>query len=755
MSRQQMTMPPGRQRSAATPKAERLVVVANRLPITVRRTGGRWHGERSGGGLVAALAPIMERAGGLWVGWPGDAPTANAEGRAEVLRELEREHSLAAVELPPKISRAFYEGYSNNTLWPLLHGFPSRVTLDRETFHAYRDANQRFADAVLDRLLPDDLVWVHDYQLLLVPRLLREQRPGVRVAFFLHVPFPPPEVFRILPQREEILTGLLGADVIGFQTHEHLGAFRRTLLQVLGIESRMDRVEIDGRTVKLEAQPIGIVPDEWEHLVAADAGVARRIREIQGRHAGRRLVLAVDRLDYTKGIPERLRAFHHFLVSRPSWRGKVTLLQVAVPSRERVARYAALSRDVNELVGEVNGELGTAEWNPVIYLRRSISRAELAALYAAADVAWVASLRDGMNLVAKEFVACQQDGKGVLLLSEFAGAAGEMGEAVRVNPYDETGSAAALERALTMAEDERRERQAALLHRITTNTAVAWAERSVEDLRRTVGGRALGSGPIPEPPLRDVRHAFASASHRICYLDYDGTLVPLAARPADAAPGPAIAEILGALARKRGTTIVIVSGRPAGDLSCWFGHLDGIWLAAEHGALLRAPGDPEWRSLRPGADGEWKARVRPVLDQFAARAPGSTVEEKEYALAWHFRLVEPEFGDWLANELAMTLDQLLAGTELAVLRGNKVVEVRFAWANKGEVAAHVRASAPPPEFELAIGDDRTDEDLFERLPDDAWTIHVGPGQTRARFRLATPAPAVALLASLAGRSARR
>ncbi len=733
--------------------SDRLVVVANRLPITVRRTAGQWHADRSSGGLVAALAPIMERAQGLWIGWPGDAPTVDADGRAALLRELEREQSLASVDLPTSVSRAFYEGYSNNTLWPLLHGFPSRVAFDKESFHAYRDANQRFAAAVVDRLQPDDLVWVQDYQLMLVPALLREQRPDVRVAFFLHVPFPPPEVFRILPQREEVLTGLLGADVIGFQTHEHLGAFRRTLLQVLGIESRMDRVEIDGRTVTLEARPIGIVPDEWERLVSADAGVTRRIRQIHSRHAGRKLVIAVDRLDYTKGIPERLRAFRHFLVSRPEWRGKVTLIQVAVPSRERVARYAALRHEVNELVGEVNGELGTSDWNPVIYLRRSISRPELAALYAAVDVAWVASLRDGMNLVAKEFVACQQDGAGVLLLSEFAGAAGEMGEAIRVNPYDEPGSAAALERALTMDEEERRERQATLLHRIRTNTAVTWAERSITDLRLTVSRRATGAGPIPEPPLRDLRRAYTAAGHRVCYLDYDGTLVPLAARPADAAPGPAIAETLGKLARQRGTTVVIVSGRPAVDLERWFGHLDGIWLAAEHGALLRAPGDPDWHPLRPGADAEWKARVRPLLEHFADRAPGSTVEEKEFALAWHFRLVEPEFGDWLANELAMALDQQLAGTELAVLRGSKVVEVRFAWANKGEVVAHVRSAGPPPGFELAIGDDRTDEDMFERLPDDAWTIHVGSGQTRARFRVGGPASTVALLASLARKGA--
>jgi trehalose 6-phosphate synthase/phosphatase len=735
--------------------ADRLVVVSNRLPLTARRSGGEWHAERSSGGLVAALAPVLERLDGLWIGWPGDAPSADAAGRATLLRTWEREHGFAAVELPPSVSRSFYEGYSNNTLWPLLHGFPSRVTFDPETWHAYRDANERFAAATLDRIREDDVVWVQDYQLMLLPRLLREARPRLRSGFFLHIPFPPPETFRLLPQREAILLGLLGADVIGFQTHEHLGAFRRSLLQILGIESRMDRVEIDGRVVALEARPIGIVTDEWERLVGEDGGVARRIRDLRARHSDRHLVLAVDRLDYTKGIPERLRAFRHFLLTRPGWRRRVTFIQVAVPSRERIPRYAELRSAVSELVGEINGELGTATWTPVIYLRRSVARSELAALYAAADVGWVASLRDGMNLVAKEYVACQRDRGGVLLLSEFAGAAGEMGEAIRVNPYDEPGSADALERALTMPEDERFERQAALLERVRRNSALAWAERSVADIQAAGREPPITGGTIQEPPIPIIRRAFRAASRRICYLDYDGTLVALRDRPADAVPGSAVGEVVGGLARRRGATVVIVSGRSAADLERWFGRLDRLWLAAEHGALLRTPGSREWRSLRPGAETDWKARVRPVLEHFAAQAPGSSVEEKEYALAWHFRLVEPEFGDWLANEVAAALDQQLAGTELAVLRGNKVVEVRFAWANKGEVAGHVRSIVGAPDFELALGDDRTDEDLFERLPADAWTIRVGGGSTRARFRVAGPEAALALLASLGSSSGRR
>ena len=731
---------------------ERLLVVANRLPLTVRLTAGRWQAERSSGGLVAALGPVMEQADGMWIGWPGEAPGDDPAGRATILREIEEQHGLASVDLPPSISRAFYEGYSNNTLWPLLHGFPSRVAFDPASFHAYEDANRRFADAIVERLRPDDLVWVQDYQLLLVPSLVRERRPDARIAFFLHVPFPAPETFRILPQREALLRGLLGADVLGFQTYEHLGAFRRTLLAVLGLESRMDRVEVDGRMVHLEARPIGLAVDEWEHLMAFDGRVAARVRELRAGHRGRHLIIAVDRLDYTKGIPERLRAFRRLFAAHPERRGRVTLIQVAVPSREGVPRYAQLRREVNELVGEINGELGTADWNPVVYLRRTIPKRELAALYGAADVAWIGSLRDGMNLVAKEYVVCQGSGAGVLLLSEFAGAAGEMGEAIRINPYDEPGAAEALERALCMPEEERLDRQAALLARIHTNTATAWAERSIDDLRRAVADRVDPGGVLPAPAVADLRRRFDAARRRACYLDVDGTLVPIAARPRDAVPSATVVEVVRALAARPDTTVAIVSGRSAADLGRWFG-ATGAWLAAEHGALLRAPESDAWTPLHAGADAAWKERVRPILDHFAERAPGSLVEDKELSVAWHYRLVEPESGEWLANELASTLDHQLAGTDLAVLRGNKVIEVRYAWATKGEVAAHLRAAGEAAgeaaDLELAIGDDRTDEDLFERLGEEAVTIRVGPGATRARYRLDGPPSVVALLGTLA------
>jgi trehalose 6-phosphate synthase/phosphatase len=729
---------------------ERLLVVSNRLPMTLRRTAGTWHAERSSGGLVAALGPLMADLEGLWLGSPGDAGSPDDRERAALLATWEREHRLAAVELPASVGRAFYEGYSNNTLWPLLHGFPTRAVFDPATWHAYRDANERFVDATVARHRAGDLVWIHDYQLLLTPELLRAALPDARIGFFLHIPFPASESFRILPEREEILRGLLGADLVAFQTHAHLNDFRRALLEILGVDSQMDRVPWDGRTVWLAALPIGIVTTEWERLAGADASVARRVRDLRGRNVGRQLILAVDRLDYTKGIPERLRAFRRLLVRTPEWRGRASLIQVAVPSRERIRSYAELRREVSELVGEINGELGTPEWNPVVYLRRSIGRNELAALYAAADIAWVAPLRDGMNLVAKEYVACQLGGRGVLVISEFAGAAQEMGEAIRVNPYDEEGTAEAIDRALRMPDDERRERQAALLARVRRNDARAWGSRFVGTLRDAAAERASEVGvELPGPPIDAMRAAVRTASRRDFYVDYDGTLVAIAQRPADAVPTTEALEVLERLAADEANRVVVVSGRSADDLAVWFDGLPRLWLVAEHGALVRDPKTGTWRPLRPGADSAWKSAIRPILEAYADRAPGSFVEEKTFALAWHHRLADPEFGEWLANELVSLLDRQLAGTELVVLRGHKVVEVRLAWANKGQAVAQIRSLGPRPEVEVAIGDDRTDEDLFARLPKRAWTIRVGHGASRARHRVADHRAALALLAALA------
>jgi len=726
---------------------ERLVVVANSLPLRIRRSGGRWQAAPSPGGLVAALGPIAADLEALWIGWAGGLPGPDEAERRAALHTVEREHGFVHVDLSARLVEGFYDGYANSTLWPLLHGFPGRVRIDHATWLAYREANARFASAIVERYRPGDLIWVHDYQLALVPQLVREHVPDAAIGFFLHVPFPGSDTFRILPDRESFLRGLLGSDLVAFQTYGHLHDFRRAVLEILGVGATMDHVELDGRRVALAALPIGIDTREWARRLAHPA-IRDQIRERREVRERPRTVVAVDRLDDTKGIPERLRAFRLLLQTHPEWRARVQLVQVAVPSRERVPRYAELRRAVSELVGEVNGEFATPEWTPVAYLRRAIPPPELTALYASADVCWVAPLRDGMNLVAKEYVACQAGGSGVLVLSEFAGAAQELGEAIRVNPYDADRSAEAIVDALTMPEPERRDRQAALLARIQRNDATAWSRRFLDALRSAAAERRR-SAPLAEPPITTILEAAGTARQRAFWLDYDGTLAAIAPRPADAVPTAAALDVLRRLAAEPANNVVVLSGRSRGELDGWFGGIAGLWIVAEHGILLRDPRTRSWRPLHAVVEASWKDGVRPTLEQFADRLPGSFVEEKEFGLAWHYRLADPEFGAFLASELVALLHIQLVGTDLVVLSGRKVIEVRFGWATKGDAAVAIRNAIPAPEFELAAGDDRTDEDMFERLPETAWTLHVGPAASRARYRVRDPADVLSILDQVA------
>jgi len=733
--------------------APRIVVVSNRLPLTLRHGERGWRAEASTGGLVTALRPVMQRTGGLWIGWPGDATGEAQAEREALLARWERQKGYAAVDLPEDVAQRYYHGYANQTLWPLFHEFPSLLRFDPEGFAAYTDANRRFCDAVVERLRPGDLLWIHDYHLLLLPRMLREAAPELAIGFFLHIPFPSPNIFRVLPRREELLRGLLGADFIAFQTHSHLQHFRSSLLRVLGLDSRMDRVHADGRFARIEALPVGIVPREFTDLVDRSAEVRGALQELRGRFEGRRILLAVDRLDYTKGIPERLRAFRRLLEGAPALREQIVLIQVAPPSREKIEGYRELRREVNELVGEINGEFGTPGWTPVVFIRRGMSRSQLVALYAAAELCWVSPLRDGMNLVAKEYVACQKGEGGVLVLSEFAGAAAEMGEALLVNPYDEERTAAAVQRGLDMPAAERRERMRALYGRVVRNDAITWSDRFMDGLRQSAQARvqALAEGPRPLP-VSEALASYQGARRRLLLLDYDGTLVPFASRPVEATPPPSLLDLLARLAAGPDRRAVVVSGRPRLQLETWFGGVAGLWLAGEHGVVLRDPALGEWTLLHASPPGDWKERVHPVLDHFVDRTPGSFVEEKEYSLVWHYRMSDPDFGEWLANELVGTLEDLLAETELRAVRGQKSVEVRLTWASKGAVVSRME-EVWPADFRLAVGDDRTDEDLFERLPPEAWTIHVGDGPSLARFRVKDPPAVRELLERMAGGNA--
>jgi trehalose 6-phosphate synthase/phosphatase len=709
-------------------QAGRLIVVSNRLPVAVKREGASWEVTRTAGGLATAMDPILRQRGGVWIGWSG-ADEALSE---DALKKF-REQSCIAVDLPPDIAVKFYEGYSNGALWPLFHSFTGRFRFEADTWDAYIDANRRFAEAVIEQYKPGDRIWIHDYHLMLVPEMLREKLPDAAVGFFLHIPFPASDIFSLLPRGHELLSGLLGSDLIAFHTHQHLQHFRRALRRLLGVESKVDVVELPGRTARLQALPIGIAPAEFIDLLA-EPDTQDHLSRLRSQYDGQQFVVAVDRLDYTKGIPERLRTFRRLLRTRPELSEKVVLLQVAVPSRENIESYQDLTSEVNQLVSEINGKFGTASWVPVVYINRGITRAELVALYSFADVAWVSPLRDGMNLVAKEYVACKPDGNGVLVLSSFAGAAAEMGEALLINPYDEEQTASALMRALTLDPSERRDRMSALHDRVLRNNVFTWGDRFLQELDAATERRSEGHSGVP--PLLDMEamlRNYDASNRRLLLLDYDGTLVGFQQRPQDAVPDSALRNWLRNLAADPKNTIYVVSGRTASDIERWFGDIANLGLAAEHGVRSRAGGASEWQSRSLAA--EWKPRVRPILDHFVDRTPGSFVEEKAYALVWHYRSAEPEFGEWLATELVSMLEGMLADTELRPYRGNRIVEVKPGWANKGEFARAALAREDSFDFVLAIGDDRTDEDLFAPLSSDSWSVHVGDSPSMARFRL--------------------
>jgi len=556
-------------------------------------------------------------------------------------------------------------------------------------------------------------------------------------------------VFRILPRRVELLRGMLGADYLAFHTHRYLQNFRTSLLRLLGLGSQMDRVEVGRRTVRFDALPIGIAADQFDNLLTKNESTRKLLGDLKQRFNYRRIILGVDRLDYTKGIPERLRAYKRFLTEYPEWRDKVVLVQIAVPSRERVPKYTSLRKEVDELVGQINGDWSTPDWSPIIYLRRNVPQSELAALYAAADIALVTPLRDGLNLVAKEYVACKSSGDGVLVLSEFAGAAAEMGEALLVNPYDEEGLSATINRALKLPETESRQRMLALYRRVHKNDVFVWGSRFVENLKNARQARSKQAHDEPVPLQSEALvHAYSQAENRLVLLDYDGTLAPYTSLPQNAVPTSRLLSLLKDLSTDSKTTAAVVSGRSRADLEGWFGALPNIWLAAEHGAVLRSPASNRWESAHPNTSDDWKGRVYPVLDHFVARTPGSFIEEKEFSLVWHYRMADPEFGDWLANDLVANLEQMLAESPARAVKGQKTVEVKLVWANKGEVYLRLIQNGLQPDFILAAGDDTTDEDLFAQLPLSAWTVHVGRNRSRAGYYVSGPDEMIDLVARI-------
>jgi trehalose 6-phosphate synthase/phosphatase len=460
--------------------AERLIIVSNRLPVTVHCEHGTPVVQMSVGGLATGLRAPHQRSGGLWIGWPGDLRGLDPAGRDDVLRQLD-ELRTVPLELDEREVEVFYEHVSNAVLWPTFHDRVDRLPLRVEGWDVYERVNARYADAVAEQYRPGDVVWVHDYHLMRVPTLLRERIPDARIGFFLHIPFPNPEIYFALPTRDWLVEGMMGADLVGFHTRRYQGHFRAALRRLFRLEmDAAGHVPWRARRVRLGVFPIG-VDTPGLAARAASPEVDAVVRELSTT-PGQRLLVGIDRLDYSKGIPRRFLALERLLATHPEWRERIRFVQVAVPSRGGVAAYRAFRNEVEGLVGRINGEFGTPMWTPIHYMHRSVSTDVVLGLCRAADVLLVTPLRDGMNLVAKEFAASRIDEDGVLILSEFAGAADELTDALLVNPYDIDGTAEAIHTALTMDPVERRRRMRALREQVSANDVHRWVSTFLDTL---------------------------------------------------------------------------------------------------------------------------------------------------------------------------------------------------------------------------------------------------------------------------------
>ncbi len=712
---------------------KRIILVSNRLPITVEKKKGVLHFHRSVGGLATGLDSFHQSRECMWLGWPGlsNDRIDNLE-QAEITSELWKERCV-----PVFLSRTeqdrFYSGFSNRTIWPLFHYFPQYATFQTDLWESYVHVNQLFCNEIIKHINKDDLIWVHDYQLMLLPSLLREQLPGASIGFFLHIPFPSLEIFRLLPWRKQLLEGLMGSDLIGFHTYDYLRHFLNSARRLLGCENTFCQIAYKGRTVKSDVFPMGIDYDRFSKI-STSPEVAKEISSIRRKNGNQKLIIAIDRLDYTKGILQRLAAFDLFLDRHPRFKEKVTMILIEVPSRTSVESYRLLKKEIDEQIGRINGKHGNIGWVPVLNLYRSLPFATLAALYTTSEVALVTPLRDGMNLVAKEYVATKQKNPGVLILSEMAGAAREMGEALIVNPNNSEEIAEAIREALEMNEEEQSSRIRSMQTRLQRYDVKRWAQDFVAKLENTLELQAkLQTLRLSKQARNTLLEKAANSKKTLILLDYDGTLVSFQNKPEKAEPDEKLKKLLLELNSDPSRSVAIISGRDKISLEKWFGE-SGILLCAEHGVWLKEP-QGHWATIEP-QQSDWKEEIRPILQLFTDRTPGALLEEKDFSLAFHYRNADPELAQLRVRELMDALIHLVSNRNLSVMEGNRVIEIKNAGINKGTVALKL-LERDDWDLVIAAGDDVTDEYMFSSLPPDAYSIKVGLDPSKARYNLET------------------
>ncbi|MFZ0281184.1 MAG: bifunctional alpha,alpha-trehalose-phosphate synthase (UDP-forming)/trehalose-phosphatase [Bacteroidales bacterium] len=712
---------------------KRIIIVAYRLPFKLIRKKDEYFTAQNSGGLVSAILSLSEKQNPLinssskilWVG-TGEKKLGD--------ENIHPNFELHPVEIGRKISEKYYGGFCNDTIWPLFHYFPSRTVYDNSYFDAYVAANNLFYQKLETLIRPGDFIWIHDYQLFLLPDLIRKSFPSADIGFFLHIPFPSYELFRLLPRkwRELILSGMTGADVVGFHTNDYTQHFIKSVKRTLGYRVDRNFISINERLCKADAFPIGIDFDKFHDACHSQKTNIQKDK-LQKHLSQNKLIFSIDRLDYSKGFLNRLKAFERFLENYPEWHFKVVFNMVVIPSRDNIEGYREIKKEIEATVGRINGKYSTLSWRPIIYQYKSIPFNELVAIYNLSDVGLITPLRDGMNLVAKEYVASQNEHYGMLVLSELAGASVELNEAILINPTDVEETSDAINKALCMPEKEKENRILKMQNRLSRYNVFTWTTDffyQVDDVKKEQ--KYMQVKFIDNNTLNSLQIKYNKAHHRLFLIDYDGTLTPFTKLPEGAVLKEEAKQILKSIVSEKRNKVVIISGRKKEFMEEQFKNLNTI-LIAEHGYFIKYP-NAEWEN-NIEIDLSWKKKILPILDDYVDRCNGSMMEDKYASIVWHYRNADEEIASLRINELKDDLSEVLKSEpKLYVLEGDKVLEIKSILYDKGTVASALITKGVY-DFILALGDDSTDEDLFRVIPDYGFTIKVGSKPSNARFNV--------------------
>jgi len=712
-----------------------MIFVSNRLPVTVNINKKEVTYQKSIGGLATGLKSFHEKGDALWVGWPGFSSDRIKKAELNNIEStLVKDYHCFPIYLTEKDVESYYEGFSNRTIWPLFHYFQNLTEYDNQNWQRYKKVNTQFYENMKPFIEDDSVIWIHDYQLMLLPELIKNNHPTVKIGFFLHIPFPSSELFRLLVWKEEILKGVLGADLIGFHTYDYVRHFLSSVRRILNINHEFYKINYKQRQIEIDAFPMGIDYDYFSsHVVQNPIGTTPGIQTI----------LSVDRLDYTKGIVERIKAYKTFLDKYPKYIGKVRMNLIVAPSRQSLPFYDQLRSEIEILVSQINGSFANREWMPIWYYFKSFSQDDLIAYYKASDILLVTPLRDGMNLIAKEYIAARTDNLATLIISETAGAASELSEAIIINPNDELQIADSIKSALELSKKEKIRRNKIMHERIKRYNVNFWANEFINRLNKIEFAKQIKTPVDQMINTKAIFDEFHQSNKNMFFLDYDGTLAEFKKTPMQAAPTRSLKTLLNKLAENPKNTVVIISGRDHETLDMWFNQMP-INLVGDHGLWYKKVGKSWKKTIN--IESQWKTSIRHVLEMYVDRMPGSFIEEKSHSIALHYRQAEPEMVSVKLSEIKDALYSIKGTTPIEIQQGNMVLEVKDQRVNKGN-ATRLFTNEEDFDFILVAGDDTTDEDMFKALPE-AHTIKIGFGQTAAKHRILTEKAFIQLLKDL-------